>query len=177
MRRPKFSRWIRLELLSMTNTKRFSLRKIAASAQKRNASPQLWAALVLYAHENECINKLRALAIDESFTEELRKVETHLGARSVERLALRDTPMMTLPQAYRDIMAAYNLAYHTPESIAEEKRELRERTRKAVLEAGMSPTELANSLGLDVSNMTAYLTRGETHRFSLETARRIADAV
>ena len=177
VRRPKFSRWIRAELLEMTGAKRFSLRKFSAAAQKRNASPELRAAVVLYAHENDCIQKLRELAVGNELLDEIHEVEKHLGSRTVERLALRDTPMMSLPPAYRDLMARYNLAYHTPENVAQEKRELREQTREAVLKANVSPSELANSLGLDVANMTAYLTRGETHRFSLETARRIAKSV
>jgi len=161
----------------MTGSKRFSLKRFAAAAQKRNASPALRAAVILYAHENDCIPKLRELSLGNELLLEIQEIERHLGSRSVERLALRDTPMMSLPSAYRDLMARYNDAYHTPESVAREKRELRDRTRKAAIESGISPSELAKSLGLDVANMTAYLTRGETHRFSLETARRIAKSV
>ena len=174
MRRPKFSRWIRLELMKLGGLSRFSLRKLAAQAQREN-SLELRAALALYAHENNCITRLKMLVYDEEYLKEIHEIERHFGARSAERLALRGTPMMSLPAAYRHIMASYEDAYYTPERITAEKVLLRERTRKAVLLTGTSPAEIARALELDIANMNAYLTRGETHRFTLETARAIAE--
>ena len=49
--------------------------------------------------------------------------------------------------------------------------------RKAILRSGVSPAELSRTLHLDPGNMSAYLKRGELHRFTLETARAIAKLV
>lgn len=174
MRRPKFSRWIRLEVMRLTGVKRFNFRKFTTRVQENN-DVKLAAALLLYAHENDCIENLMECVYDENLRNEYNKVEKHLGDRSVERLALRGTPMMSLPEPYREIMAAYEEAYYTPERIAEEKRALHEKAQEAVLRSGISTTELAKELGVDRANLSAYLTNGETHRLSTEAVERLAN--
>ena len=174
MRRPKFSRWIRVEILRIADMKRFSLRKLAARSQEKG-NEDLAAALLLYAHENDCTERLMGFVYDDALREEYQKVERHLGSRDVERLALRGTPMMSLPVRYRDILEAYERAYYTPERIAAEKREIGERAREAALRAGTSPTELARMLGVDRANLSAFISRGETHRLNLDVARQLAE--
>ena len=176
MRRPCFKRWIRGEVLRLAKTASFNLRKLAAEAQ-RTADVELVSALLLYAHENDQTDKLMSYIYDETILEEYQTVEARFGQRSIERLALRGTPMMSLPQQYRDILERYEYAYHTPENIAAEKRELWETTKQSVLVSGISPAELANALELDQSNLSAYLAHGDIGRFTLATVRRIAEYV
>ena len=176
MRRPRFKRWIRSEVLRLAGTNSFSLRKFAAKAQ-RERNPEFDSALLLHAHESGQYNRLMSYLYDEELMAEYRAVEQRLGGRSVERLAFRGTPMMTLPDEYRAIMSRFVDAYHAPELIAEEKRTLWESTRRAVLMSGTSPAELARELGLDPANLSAYLARADVGRFTLATARTIAEYV
>lgn len=174
MRRPTFARWIRVHVLDVSNAQSFNLRKLAAQAQQ-DAPAELGAALLLYAHENKCLGRLLSLIHDDALRREYETVEKHLGQRSIERLALRGTPMNSLPGAYRDLLADYERAYHVPELVAEEKRSLRDRAHAGILNSGTSPAELARVLNVDPGNLNAFLTRGETHRLTLETARRLAE--
>ena len=174
MRRPTFNRWIRTRILSIAHTRSFSLRKLSARAQAEH-DDKLLAALMLYAHENDCVQKLLSYVYDEEARRELAAVEQRLGDRSIERLALRGTPMRSLPPVYCDFLIEFEQAYHMPERVDAEKRELLEQAREAMLRTGASPTELARQLGVDRANLNAFLVRGETHRVSLDVARRLAE--
>ena len=149
------------------------MRKLAARAQE-GLSCDLAPALLLYAHENECLDRLMSFIYDDALRTEFESIERHLGNRSIERLALRGTPMRSLPDAYRNLLEDYARAYYTPEFIAAEKREMLEQTKAAVLRSGASPTELARMLGVDRGNLNAYLTRNEIGRLTLEDAKRLA---
>ena len=178
MRRPRFNRWIKSEAMRLAHTTSFNLRRLTALAQRQRAeSDELAAALLLYAHENGHLERLLSYVYDDELRAEYATVEQRLGNRSVERLALRGTPMMSLPQSYRTFLERFEAAYHTPERIADEKQQLWEQTRQAMLRSGLLAAELARALNLDAANLNAYLTRGETHRFTLETARSIATYV
>ena len=175
MRRPRFNRWIKLEVLRLAHTTSFNLRRLAARAQRELAeSDELAAALLLYAHENDQLERLLSYVYDESLRAEYIAVEQRLGKRSIERLALRGTPMMSLPVRYREFLDRYESAYHTPERVASEKQVLWEQSSQAMLRSEIIPSELARELHLDVANLNAYLMRGETQRFTLDTARTIA---
>lgn len=176
MRRPKFLNWARAELLRSTGLETFDLRKIAAVAQSEE-SPALATTLMLYAHEADCLDRLMSLTYDSELRKHFVSIEQRLGKRSVERLALRGTPMMTLPKACREVFAAYDRAFHSPELADAEKQELQVKAHEAMLRSGVSPTHVARELNLDPGNMHAFLIRGETKRFTLETTRRIADFV
>jgi len=172
MRRPRFQNWARTELLRSTGLKTFSLRKLAALAQA-SESPDLATLLMLYAHESGSLERLMSLTYDSDLRKYFVSIEQRLGKRSVERLALRGTPMMTLPKACREAFKAYERAYHAPETIEAEKRELQRAAHEAMLRTGVSPAELARELSLDPGNMHAFLVRGETGRFRLETCEEI----
>ena len=174
MRRPRFQNWARSELLKAACSRSFSLRKMAALAQSRSDATFV-ATLMLYAHEAGCLERLLALVYDPGLLDEFRSVEHHLGQRSVERLALRGTPMMALPQVYRTVFRAYEAAYHAPELQDQEKQALQQRSKLSMLKLGLSPSEIAHDLGLNYANAHAYLVRGDTHRFTLATARAIDD--
>lgn len=174
MRRPRFYRWIRLEVLRLAKTRSFNLRKLAAAAQ-RTGNADLAASLLLYAHENGQLQRLFAYIYNDNLLAQYKQIEQRLGMRSIERLALRGTPLMSLPPLYRAFLERYNAAYHAPEAIASEKRALRQRTLRSMLETGTTPAELAHACGVDPNNLNAYLARGELHRFTLRTARLIAD--
>lgn len=152
---------------------------MAARAQRNRAAGdnELSYALYLYAHENDQFDRLMTFIYDEELAEEYRAVEQRFGSRSIERLALRGTPMMSLPEPYRAFLEAYDRAYHTPERIAAEKVTVWEATRDALLRSGVSPAEIARALEIDPGNLSAYLTHGETHRFTLATARAIYNHV
>ena len=175
MRRARFHSWTRKHLLELSGMDKFSLRKVAAYAQGEKSTPEFRATLMLYAHENDCVERLMSLIYDEELREEYRSVEERIGARKLERLALRGTPMMVLSQPYRDVMAAFLEAYETPERNAAEKRALCDLSRRAMLEAGISPAEIADALNLNRPNTYAYLSSGDEKRFTVETARQIAD--
>ena len=172
MRRPRFYRWIRGRVLQLADTRAFNLRKLAARAQE-GLSSDLAAALLLYAHENNCVERLMSFVYDDALRSEFESVERHLGDRSIEKLALRGTPMRSLPDEYRAFLDDYALAYHTPERIAAEKRSLLETVRATMLRTGVSPTELARTLGIDRGNLNAFLTRDEIGRITLEDAQRL----
>ncbi|MBQ9002511.1 MAG: hypothetical protein IJ087_11730, partial [Eggerthellaceae bacterium] len=110
---------------------------------------------------------------DDDLRREYEKVERHLGDRSIERLALRGTPLQSLPERYRAFLEEFERAYHAPERIASEKRGLLEQTQAAALRTGASPTELARQLGLDRANVSAYLAHGEIGRLTVEDAGRM----
>lgn len=82
--------------------------------------------------------------------------------------------MMSLPVRYREFLDRYERAYHTPGHVASEKQVLWEQSSQAMLRSEFIPSELARELHLDVANLNAYLMRGETQRFTLDTARTIA---
>ena len=176
MRRPRFNRWIRNEVLRIAGAKSLNMRKLAAQCQ-REGNRELACALLLHAHENGQVDRLVSYIYDEDLAQEFIAVERHIGIRSIERLALRGTPMHTLPEEYRVFFVRYDEAYHAPEIIANEKKELWESTKKGVLEAGISPAEIAHALNLDQPNLSAYLAHGDIGRFKLETARAIAEYV
>lgn len=170
MRRPRFHRWIRLETLRIANVDTFSLRKLAWQAQ-HDHNEALAASLLLYAHENDQIERLFSFIHDDALRAEYKEVEGHLGHRSVERLALRGSPMMQLPQQYRVFLERYALAYHKPENQASEKEYLRRSSADFAQKQGLSSLEVARALDVDPGNMHAYLVRGDIGRFTLAFAR------
>lgn len=172
MRRPRFGNWARAELLRETGLQSFSLRKLAALAQATDTS-HIAPSLFLYAHETGCISRLMSFVYEPGLYDEYESIEHHLGKRSVERLALRGTPMMSLPESYRSVLTSFESAYHKPELIEKKKRELQQAAHRSMLRSGTSPAEVAKQLGLDAGNTHAFLVRGETQRFSLESAERI----
>ena len=172
MRRPRFKSWARSRLLQISNQKSFNIRKLCALAQAEE-SDCLTATLLLYAHEADCLDRLMSFIYEPDLRDELLAVEQRLGNRSIERLALRGTPMMSLPKAYRDVFEDYERAYRAPELNDLEKQKLQQSAYASLLRTGISPAEVAHDLGLDPGNMHAFLVRGETQRFTLDTSRRI----
>lgn len=170
MRRPRFKNWARSELLRTSGLRAFNLRKLAALVQSADTklSPEL---LFLYAHEAKCTDRLRSFLYEPNLIERFDSIEHQLWNRSIERLALRGTPMMSLPEQYREVLAAYERAYHAPEMIVSQKKALQESSHLKMLKSGLSPADIAAILDMNASNLHAYLVRGETQRFSLEKAR------
>lgn len=173
MRRPCFLNWIKSELLRTSGESSFNLRKLAALSQRGRADEMI-PLLFLYAHEAECTDRLMSFIIEPRLRADFIKIERQLGKRSIERLALRGTPMMSLPEPYRRVLADYERAYHAPEQLEEQKRKLQKLASDSMLKKGLSPAEIARSLSLDPGNMHAYLVRGDTKRFTIDRARKIA---
>ena len=182
VRRPVFERWIRRECLRVAQTQSFSLVKLAALAQSMHRGPsdrvsrkRLAAALHLYAMSNGCERRLQAHIYDAALRHKQEQVAKHIGARDIQRLALRGTPMLTLPQEYRDIMQAFAEDYHAPELQAEEKRQLHQESRQLQLVKGITPTEIARAVGIAPTNAIAYLSHAAVEKITVETAREILD--
>ena len=173
MRRPRFHRWIRLECLRLAHTESFNLRKLTALAQQPG-NEDLATVVFLYAHENGKLGKLMSYLHDDQLAEEFQAVEANLGQRSLERLALRNAPLLLMPERYRQVLARYKDAYHAPEVLAAEKQRLCDIVRTRMLQQGISPAEVARSLKLDPGNASAFLAHGDMSRFTLETTRTIA---
>ena len=175
MRRPTFARWIRREALRLADARNFNLHALVAQAQRGDArdARMLAAALLLYAHENGCVDRLVSFVWDDDLRTEYEQTERKLGDRSAEKLALRGTPMMSLPQPYRDVLAAFDEAYHGPERMANEKELIWQKTHEAQLRLAMQPTAIARDLDLDPSNLAAYLKGGNCDRVTMQTAQRI----
>ena len=172
MRRPVFERWMRKKLVAALGMKPFDMRAVAARVQKGGSGP-FAAALLLYAYEAGRTDELMALTWSDGLRSEYERVIARLGGRSVEKLALRGTPMMSLPPSYRTLLEAYANDYHKPERISAAKRGLWEQARDLQLKTGVSSAKIAKDLELDPSNTAAYLKGSSLDRLSVESAREI----
>jgi len=168
MRRPTFDRWIRREILRISKAKSFNFRKLVAQAQRNNAPDRLAAALLLHAYETDRTQKLFELVWDDSLRREYEKALEVFAGRSVELLALRGTPMMSLDPDYWSFLARYADDYYAPERVASQKRELWEEARQAQLKAGVSPAEAAKACGMDVANVTMFLNHADLGRLTMK---------
>ena len=175
MRRPKFDRWIKREVMSIAGVETFNFRRLVAQAQRDDAPEDLAPALLLYANETGRTSKLLELLWNEELRAEYDDVLSKIGGRSAGRLALRSTPMMSLRPAYWKFFSRYADAYYTPERVASAKRELWEVARQAQLKAGISPTQAARACGLDAANTNMFLNRADLGRLTIEDAQRLAD--
>lgn len=180
MRRPTFERWVKRECCRIAHAETFSLPKLAALAQSPRKGPsdkvsrkRLAAALHLYAMSNGVTGRLHAHVYQETLKQKLSQVESHIGARDIQRLALRGTPMLSLPIEYREILKAFQDAYHAPELTAARKKDLQAQSRSLQLQLGLTPTEIAKAVGATPTNVTAYLTSAATEKLSLKTAQSI----
>ena len=175
MKRPTFDRWIRRECCRIAQTDSFSLVKLTALAQTSHKGPKdtiprkrLAAALHLYALANGCEQRLFNHVWDRKLMERYERAHKAIGSRDLQRLALRGTPMMSLPAEYQAIMQAFYENYYSPELTAEKKRVLHEEARELKLKTGTTQTEIAQATGIAVTNIVAFLKNGELNRVSLE---------
>ena len=168
MRRPTFDRWIRREILRISKAKSFNFRKLVAQAQRNNAPDRLAASLLLYAYETDRTQKLFELVWDSSIRKEYESVLDVFAGRSVESLALRGTPLMSLDPDYWSLLARFADDYYAPEKVASQKRELWEEARQAQLKAGVSPAEAAKACGMDVANVTMFLNHADLGRLTMK---------
>ena len=180
MRRPVFNRWIKQECSRIAERDRFSLPQFVALAQSYRENPsdtvdrkRLTAALHLHAIANGCLPRLHEYVWKESLEEHYRRVENALGARDIQRLALRGTPLMSLPQEYRDVLQSFYEAYYAPELLAQQKRSLHEKARLLQLKSGTTSTEIANACGIALPNVVAYLKNAAVEKVSLDSAQAI----
>ncbi len=182
MRRPVFNRWIKQECCRIAGRDRFSLPQFAALAQSSRkdsadtvSRKRLAAALHLHAIVNDCLRRLHEHVWKGSLAERYERIESAIGARDLQRLALRGTPLMSLPQEYRDILQSFYEAYYAPELLAQQKRELHEKSRLLQLQAGVTSTEIANACGIALPNAVAYLKNGAVEKVSLEAAQAVLE--
>jgi hypothetical protein len=176
MRRPVLGRWAKKVAMEHAGASSFDLRALSAKAQREH-DEVLAAALLLFATESDRIDRLMSFVWDDDLRTEYENVLAKLSGRSAEKLALRGTPMMSMPPAYRKLMEDYAAAYQAPERIEEEKRRLWEQTRNLQIRKGISPMKVARALKLDPPNTSAYLKNGSVEKFTLDTVRDIYDYV
>ena len=175
MRRPVFENWVRREVLRVAQTSSYSLRKLAAKAQHAKAPDELPPLLLFSAYESGRAERLLTYIWNQQLAREYGEVISKLGNRSAGKLALRGTPMMSLPLAYRSVLEAYAQAYYAPEALAAKKHELWQRSRDAQILCGATHAEVASALELDPANTSSYLKTGKVARVTMETAQRIHD--
>ena len=180
MRRPTFDRWIKRKAQSYSDYPRFSMRKLAALAQSDDPSidsSHLTAALFLFARENDCLEQLTSLGWSDEAHANYEKFNEAIGERDIERLALRGTPLMSVPEEYRDILSDFSEAWHAPENGAKEKRELWKKTHDLQIRIGISNAAVARAVKLDPGNANAYLSKGDIDRVTTAKAREILEYV
>ncbi len=171
MRRPTFSRWAKRLILELADTNSFSLRKLAASAQKEN--PRLAEPLLLYAYDINSTEKLLSLIWDEELRATYTRVLQALGKKNLTDIALEKLTIDGLPREYVKILNSYRVAYQKPETLCESKKMRWERSRALQLEKGISAAEIYHALGLNPGNVNAYLKHGALDKVSLDNATSI----
>ncbi len=175
MRRPTFVRWAKREALLAANAKAFGFKRLAGLLQ--DGFENVKAPLFLYAYETDDLTRLRRYILDASLLDELKRVENVMGERSVEKLALRGTPMRLLPPEYQACLDAFARAYRTPERLEAEKRVLWEQTTHEQKRKGIPNSTVYQRLGLNPGNVNAYLKDGAVEKLSLENARILLEFV
>ena len=175
MRRPVFERWVRREVMREAGTTSYNLRKLAARAQRPGSTERFSALLLLSAYESGRFERLMGYIHNADLAAEYRDVATRLAQRPAEKLALRGTPMMSLPPVYRNIFAEFEDAFHEPEALAQRKRSYWEKSRSLQLRTGVTSVEVSKALELDPSNTSSYLKNGSVNRVSLNTAQLICE--
>ena len=177
MRRPTFKRWIRRQCCAIANTDEFSFVKLVALAQSSRKGAgdtisrrRLSAALHLYALSNDCLERLHERTWSKSLCEKQARVESALGARDIERLALRGTTLLTLPEEYRDVLQEYHESYYAPELLANRKLELQEQARKLQLQTGTYAIDISKATGIAAPNVVAFLKHADVARVTAEGA-------
>lgn len=180
MRRPVFDRWAKGECRRLAGGDAFSLPRFAALAQSPTRSQlsaserkRLAAALHLYALAAGCEGRLLAHVWDKRLAGRYAQASKAIGARDVQRLALRGTPLLSLPVEYRNVLQAFHDAYHAPEIAAERKRELQAESRELQLRAGVSCSDIARATGIAATNVSGYLSSGKAEKVSLGSAEQI----
>ena len=168
---------MRREILRISKAKSFNFRKLVAQAQRNNAPDRLAAALLLHAYETDRTQKLFELVWDDSLRREYEKALEVFAGRSVELLALRGTPMMSLDPDYWSFLTRYADDYYAPERVASQKRELWEEARQALLKSGVSPAEAAKACGMDVANVTMFLNRAELGRLKMKDIKALCSYI
>ena len=181
MRRPTFKRWIRRRCCALARVDKFSFMTLMALAQspakKRDGIDRtsLAAALHLHALSNNCIPHLREYTFSDELREKQARVESALGARDIERLALRGTPLLTLPVEYREILQAFYDNYHLPEKVAQEKLALQEQARDMQVRYAVFSIDIANATGIAAPNVVAFLKHADVGRVTLDGAESIVN--
>ena len=171
MRRPTFERWIQRQLLNLTNTESFNLRKLAALAQKDN--PRLREPLLLYAHETGKLERLFSYIWKNDLLESYNSVAKLIANKDLTEVSLREQEIEGLPREYKKFLSSYRIAHQKPENTNESKKLRWERSRALQLEKGISTAEIYRSLELNPGNVNAYMKHGALDKLSLKNATNI----
>jgi len=168
MRRPVFNRWIKRQVLEIAGTDSFSLRKLAAAAQKKN--PRLVEPLLLYAIIAGQVDRLISFVYKNDVLESYKSVLPVLMGIDLEEAALSGQFVDSLPREYSKILTSYRASYNRPETAKDSKRMRWERSRALQLEKGVATADIYRALGLNAGNVNAYMKHGDTDKVSLQNA-------
>ena len=168
MRRPVFNRWIKRQVLEIAGTDSFSLRKLAATAQKEN--PRLIEPLLLYSITAGQVGRLISFMYKDGVLESYKSVLPILQGIDLEEAALSGQLDDSLPREYGKFLKSYRASYNRPETTKDSKRMRWERSRILQLEKGISTADIYRALGLNAGNVNAYLKHGDTDKVSLQNA-------
>lgn len=168
MRRPTLERWLRGELVRLSELERFSLRKLAAMAQGSHA--RLVEPLFLYCHTTRRLASLYELIYQSDFAEEYQHVEDLLAGQDLFALSLSGKAAEILPAAYAKHLNSFAAAYRKQDTDAESKRLRQQRCVSLQLQKGTSTASACKALGLDPGNVCAFLKQGDLGRLTLSDA-------
>lgn len=171
MRRISFATWAKRQLSQQLDG-RFNLRELAAIVQHSD-DDRLKSLMLLYAASTSRTERLLEFIWDENLANEYRLAASAISQRSIEKLALRGTPMHALNDTYNAVMAEFVEAYNVSDEKASTKKQLWAETRDIQLRYGISNCTIYNGLKLNPGNVNAYLKYGATEKVSIANARRI----
>ena len=168
MRRPVLQRWLRRELLALSELEKFSLLKIASLAQTTNS--RLVAPLFLYCWECGALKRLEKYIYNESIMNTYNDIATLLEGIDLSGLALSGKAANVLPREYAKHLDSFAAEYHMADTVAASKEMRRSRCLLLQLQKGVSTTEICKALHLNVPNVCAFLKQGDLRRLSLQDA-------
>ena len=173
MRRPVFIRWIKKQVLEIAGTDSFSLRRLAALAQKDK--PRLAEPLLLYAVAAGHTDRLMSFIYQEDIRKSYEKVLSILKGVDLKEAALSGRLDDALPREYGKFLASFRASYNRPETVKDSKYLRWERSRAIQLEKGINTADVYRALGLNAGNVNAYLKHGDIDKVSLQNATDIMD--
>ena len=165
MRQFSFDGYLKQYLRRLSRQKRFSVYRLALEADKTN--PRLREPLVLYAVLREKVEVLRSANVGSWLECDV------LEYTPSEVMSMLQSASEHLPENYTKVYRSYCAKVNRQKTDNETKGLCRERTWELMQTAGLSCYRMYKALGLDSSNVTAYLKHGDVSKVSLDTARRL----
>ncbi len=171
MRRPKFSRWIKKQLLTDSGLTTFDLARLAALAQ--TDQPRLAEPLLLWALSNNALDRLMPLVWRDPLQRKYDRVIKLLEDQDIEAFALQADQLALLPNLYQKVLRDFSDAYWGRGPRQREALQCWEAIHTLQLELGIRNARIYQDLKLNPGNTNRYLKYGEIDKLSLEKAQLI----